>query len=285
MNSRYTNAPELRAQACDDLARRAYPGSWFHLVAVLILAFSTNYAVEHPVIFYSVLGAHTALSGIRLWLLRVRDSRFHERQETWRALLAAAVIACGLAWGLFGASANYVYTANAAETTLVTITVLGVTISILPVLAPELATMRIFFAVTLGPVIVSNLAAWERSHLGMAALVTVFLMFLFDKAGSMNADYWKNVGDNILLLQRARELEAAKAVAEAASRLKSEFLTNISHELRTPMNGIIGMTSVLLDTEVTADQRECLDTVRLSADSLLTLLNDLLDFSKIGRAS
>src|SRR5579872_2214252 len=101
MNSRYTNAPELRAQACDDLARRAYPGSWFHLVAVLILAFSTNYAVDHPVIFYSVLAAHAVLSGGRLWLLAEKDSRFHDRLDTWRALLAATVIACGLAWGLF----------------------------------------------------------------------------------------------------------------------------------------------------------------------------------------
>ena len=121
---------------------------------------------------------------------------------------------------------------------------------------------------------------WRLRKDGSKYWASTVLTPVYNRAGQLTG-FATVTRDLTRRIQIEEELKQAKDAAEAANEAKSEFLANISHEIRTPMTGVIGMSGLLCDTELTAKQQEYCEIIRRSGESLLTIINEVLDFSKI----
>ena len=143
-----------------------------------------------------------------------------------------------------------------------------------------IATAKFYYAAQKGQRF-SDLEFRSKTKNGSIIWLTARGAPMYDEDGKTLVGYRGICEDITERKQISQELVTAKEAAESANKAKSEFLANMSHEIRTPMNAIVGMTGLLLGTTLNPEQRDYTQTIRSSADTLLTIISEILDFSKI----
>lgn len=265
---------ELLAEADADLARRALPGVWAIIGMVQFVLFASNLFGEQPIVA-SLFGLLTVGACVlRLVVLARKPSIYSRNPRCWAMLFGLSVFVVAAAWGVLTGYTVAIKGFRNWDALLLTSCVLGISAGSLVSFTPRYLFMLYHVVPLMLPVVIGDLCVGGQQGFAMALLALGYLAFLLLQAKHLYDRYWKGLRDQ-------RLLESAKRMAESASAAKTEFLANISHELRTPMNGVLGMTALALETDLTGEQREFLETARSSAESLLTLLNELLDFSRI----
>jgi signal transduction histidine kinase len=150
-------------------------------------------------------------------------------------------------------------------------------------LAPDLRFSLRYQAVLLVPAITTQLIAARfgnfQAGYGLAGVTVLFGAFMAARAGQFNDQYWESLTSHARLEAQSRELEKARQSAESSKEIESGLLTKVSMESQAPLKGLARMTAMLLETPVTADQREYLEIVRDSTNMLRHTMNNLLAFS------
>jgi len=259
-------------------------GVWVHPILIAVIVALAWPDAPHDLLL-GWAGAVVLSALLRgAWLFIATHRPVSERVV--RTGVRVSVTLLAIVWGIGGA---LVLPVVPFETTALILVVLaGIIASSLTTLAADPLSLRGFLAGITLPVFAS-LATSERSHDLAAAIVvalfTLGMAIVARRAHITLVDHLR-VTARLAVSEEAAKLaegvmREARDLAERVARARSAFLANMSHEIRTPMNAVLGFVELILDTELTTEQRRALELVRSSSEALLMILNDILDYSKI----
>ena len=257
----------LRFESYRELARTTPATVPVYPALVTGCALASSFAREHPSVTLALVLA-TGLAGLtRLWLA----GRLLKQEDCIHAFRLAALLV-GLSWGLFNACSVYWYGTGWASQLAMVVTV-GLTAGATSTLASDLGLFRAYTLVMLLPG--SLLLAGTGGKEALSSLpLFIFMIFIIATGKQHNQRYWKSIRSEWLLKRRTEELEEANLA-------KSQFLATMSHEIRTPMNAVMGMTELLMDSDLKPAQQEWVNALRGGSQTLLSIITSILDLSKI----
>ncbi len=266
------------------LVQESRLGVWVHPILIAVVAALAWSDAPHDLLLGWV-GAVVFTTLLRgAWLFIAARRRLTER--TLRTGVRATVTLLAITWGV---GAALVLPIVPFETTALVLVILaGLIASALTTLAADPLSIRGFLAGIALPVLVSLAISEQSHHVAASMVVAVFTLgmaIVARRAHITLVDHLRVTARLAVSEEAAKRAESvmrdARDLAERTAGARSAFLANMSHEIRTPMNAVLGFVELILDTELTTEQRRALELVRSSSEALLMILNDILDYSKI----
>src|SRR5438045_2639783 len=266
------------------LVRESRLGVWVHPILIAVVATLAWSDAPHDLLLGWVVAVVFAALLRGAWLAIAARRPLIDR--ALRTGVRATVTLLAITWGV---GAALVLPIVPFETTALVLVILaGLIASALTTLAADPLSIRGFLAGIALPVLVSLAMSEQSHHIAAVMVVAVFTLgmaIVARRAHITLVDHLRVTARLAISEEAAKRAESvmrdARDLPERTARARSAFLANMSHEIRTPMNAVLGFVELVLDTELGAEQRRALELVRSSSEALLTILNDILDYSKI----
>ena len=261
---------QLLPRAIGDLASASYAGVFIYLTLFVTIIYATGYQSSHPSLTLFCVSAMTLTSLARLYIAIVSG---HSDPSVWVRWFSLATLLMVVIWSIYWS--YVIYQDGLNQTTLLSIVAsVGIASAGVGTLAPISLLSLTVIALMLWPsgLVLSTLP--DGVGTAYAIMCLVGWLFLSFVALRINRQYWAMQRYAALLEERAEQLSEA-------TNAKSAFLARMSHELRTPLNGMLGMAQILKLSDLNPAQREYLDTICDSGKTLRTIVDDVLDLSKI----